>query len=150
MRDSAVDAEVAADLTTIVESWFADGELANSARFVRVLTAESAAVCESPGGAFDVVVSRATSDCTGSAEGDAASDSSTGDATADSSTGDAESNSSTSDSSTDEAAATAEGTSVWVGVASADPVVSLLDWVEPLCTPPELCTTPESGSAVEA
>jgi len=37
-----------------------------------------------------------------------------------------------------------------VGVASADAVVSLLDGVEPVCAPPELCTTPERGSAVEA
>jgi hypothetical protein len=46
-------------------------------------------------------------------------------------------------------AATAEGTAVRVGVASADAVVSLLVEVEPVCAPPELCTTPERGSAVE-
>ena len=48
------------------------------------------------------------------------------------------------------AVATAAGTPVWVGVASADAVVSLLDGVELVCAPPELCTIPERGSAVEA
>ena len=48
------------------------------------------------------------------------------------------------------AVATAAGTSVWVGVAQADAVVSLLDGVELVCAPPELCTIPERGSAVEA
>ena len=48
------------------------------------------------------------------------------------------------------AVATAAGTSVWVGVAPADAVVSLLDGVELVCAPPELCTIPERGSAVEA
>src|SRR4029079_16206335 len=45
--------------------------------------------------------------------------------------------------------ATPGGTPVWVGVAPADVVVSLLDGVELVCAPPELCTTPERGSAVE-
>jgi len=49
-----------------------------------------------------------------------------------------------------DAAASAEDVPVGVGVASADAVVSLLDGVEPVCAPPELCTTPERGSAVEA
>ena len=48
------------------------------------------------------------------------------------------------------AVATAAGTPVWVGVGPADAVVSLLDGVELVCAPPELCTTPERGSAVEA
>ena len=37
-----------------------------------------------------------------------------------------------------------------LGVASADAVVSLLDGAEPVSAPPELCTIPERGSAVEA
>ena len=45
--------------------------------------------------------------------------------------------------------ASAADTSVWVGVASADAMVSLLDGVELVCAPPELCTIPERGSAVE-
>lgn len=48
------------------------------------------------------------------------------------------------------AVATAEGTPVWLGVAPADAVVSLLNGVELVCAPPELCTTPERASAVEA
>jgi hypothetical protein len=48
------------------------------------------------------------------------------------------------------AVATVAGTSVWVGVATADGVVLLLDGVELVCAPPELCTIPERGSAVEA
>jgi hypothetical protein len=48
------------------------------------------------------------------------------------------------------AVATAGDTSVWSGVAEADNVVSLLDVVELVCAPPELCTTPERGSGVEA
>ena len=48
------------------------------------------------------------------------------------------------------AVATAADTPVWVGVAPADAVVSLLDGVELVCAPPELCTIPERGSAVEA
>ena len=45
------------------------------------------------------------------------------------------------------AVATAAGTPVWVGVAPADALVSLLDGVELVCAPPELCTIPERGSA---
>ncbi len=48
------------------------------------------------------------------------------------------------------AVATAADTPVWVGVAPADALVSLLDGVELVCAPPELCTIPERGSAVEA
>ena len=47
------------------------------------------------------------------------------------------------------AVATAAGTPVWVGVAPADAVVSLLDGVELVCAPPELCTIPERGSAAK-
>ena len=48
------------------------------------------------------------------------------------------------------AVATAAGALVWVGVAPADAVVSLLDGVGLVCAPPELCTTFERGSAVGA
>jgi len=43
-----------------------------------------------------------------------------------------------------------EGTPVWVGVVPAVAVLSLLDGVELVCAPPELCTIPERGSGVEA
>jgi hypothetical protein len=48
------------------------------------------------------------------------------------------------------AVATAGGTSVRSGVAEVNAVVSLLDVLELVCAPPELCTTPERGSGVEA
>jgi hypothetical protein len=125
VRGSAVDAEGAAALTTTVDCWFADVELADPQRVVEALLAEFGAVCESPCGASAVAPSRATSDCTSSSEG-AGAGCSSGDAVA-----------------------SAEDTLVWVAVASVDAVVSLLDVVEPVCVPPELCTTPERESAVE-
>ena len=48
------------------------------------------------------------------------------------------------------AVATAEDTAVRVSVSPADAMESLPDSVELVCRPPELCTTPERGSAVEA
>ena len=96
-------------------------------------------------GVSGVAASRATSDGTGSAEGATAAGFSSGDAAVGFSSGDA-----AAGGSSDDAAATAAGTPVWVGVAPADAVVSLLDGVELVCAPPELCTTPERGSAVEA
>jgi hypothetical protein len=134
--DSAVDAGVAAALTTTVDCWFADVELADPVRFVGALPAEFSAVRDSPCGASGVAPSRAASDDTGSAEGVGAAGCSMGDAAAGCSAGDT--------------VATAEGAPVWVGVASANAVVSLLDGVERVCAPPELCTAPERGSAVEA
>ena len=157
VRGSAVDAGVAAALTTTVDCWFADVELADPERFVGALPAEFGAVCDSPCGASGVgaaavaagvsgvAASRATGDGSGSAEGAAAAGCSVGDAAVGCSSGDA-----AAGGSADDAAASAEGTSVSVGVASADAVVSLLDGVEPVCASPELCTTPERGSAVEA
>jgi len=147
---SAVDAEVAAALTTTVDSWVADVALTDPERFVRVLPAEFGASCESPCGASGVASSWATSDCTGFAEGAGAAGSSVGDPEVDCSAGDAAVGCSVGACAAGDAAASAEDVPVWVGVASADAVVSLLDGVEPVCAPPELCTTPESGSAVEA
>jgi hypothetical protein len=143
--DSAVDAGVAAALTTTVDCWFADVELADPERSVRALPAEFGAVCESPCGASGVAPSRSTSDNTGSAEGAGAVGSSAGDAAAGGSAGDAAVGCSSGD-----AVATAEGTPIWVGVASADSVVSLLDALEPVRARRELCTAPERESAVEA
>ena len=147
---SAVDAEVAAALTTTVDSWVADVALTDPERFVRALPAEFGAPCESPCGASGVASSWATSDCTGSAEGAGAAGSSVGDPEVDCSAGDAAVGCSVGACAAGDAAASAEDVPVWVGVASADAVVSLLDGVEPVCAPPELCTTPERGSAVEA
>jgi hypothetical protein len=142
---SEVDAGVASALTTAVDCWFTDDELADPERFVGALPAEFSAVCESLCRAFRVAPSRATSDDTGCSVSDATAGSSVSDATVDCSTVDA-----AVDCSSGGAAATAEGTPGGVGVASADAVVSLLDEVEPVCAPPELCTTPERGSPVEA
>jgi hypothetical protein len=114
---SAVATGVAATLTTSVDCWFADDELADPDRFVGALPAAFGVVCESRCGAADVALCCATRDNTGFSSGDVA--------------------------------ATAEGSAVRVGVASADAVVPLLVEVEPEWAPPELCTTPERGSAVE-
>jgi hypothetical protein len=155
VRDSAVDTGVAAAaLMTIVDCWFADGELADPERSVRALPAEFGVVRDSPCGASLVAPSRATSDNTGSAEGAGVAGCSVGDAAAGCSTGDAAAGCSTGDSavgcSAGDAVATAEGTPIWVGVASADSVVSLLDALDPVRARRELCTAPERGSAVEA
>ena len=176
VSDSAVDAGVETALSITVDCWFADVGLADPVRSVRALPAEFGGVCESPCGASGVASSWATSDCAGSAEGagaagcstgDAAAGCSTGDAAAGCSTGDAAAGCSTGDAaagcSTGDAAAGCStgatlrgqrcggrGTSASVGVASADAVLSLRDEAEPVCAPPELCTTPERGSAVEA
>ena len=45
--------------------------------------------------------------------------------------------------------ATPADTPVWVGVGPANAMVSLPIGVELVCAPPELCTIPERGSAVE-
>ena len=96
-------------------------------------------------GVTGVAASRATSDGTGSAEGAGAAGCSMGNAAVGSWVGNA-----AVGGSSGAAVATAKGTPVRVGVAPADAVVSLLDSVELVCGPPELCTTPERGSAVEA
>src|SRR4051794_12392998 len=82
---SEVDAGVAAALTTPVDCWFTDDELADPERFVGALPAESGALCESPCGASRVAPSGATSDDTGCSVRDATAGSSVSDATAGSS-----------------------------------------------------------------
>ena len=147
---SAVDAEVAAALTTTVDSWVADVALTEPERFVRALLAEFGAACESPCGASGVAsLLEQTSNCNGSAEGAGAAGSSVGAPEVDCSAGDIAVGRS--------AGACAAGerrrqrtSRFWVGVASADAVVSLLDGAEPVRAPPEFCTTPERGSAVES
>ena len=148
---------MAAAWTTTVDCGFADVELADPERFVGSLPAEFGAVCDSPCGASvlgaaavatgvsGVAASRATGDGTGSAEGAGAAGCSVGDAAVGCWVGNA-----AAGGSAGAAVATAAGTPVWVGVAPADAVVSLLDGVELVCAPPELCTIPERGSAVEA
>jgi hypothetical protein len=161
--DSAVETGVAAALMTTVDCWFTDGELADPERSVRALPAEFGVVRDSPCGASVVAASPTTSENPGSAGGAGVADCSggagmagcsVGDAAAGCSTGDAAAGCSAGDSavgcSTGDAVATAEGTPVWVGVASADSVVSLLDVLEPVRARGELCTAPERGSAVEA
>jgi hypothetical protein len=51
VSDSAVDAGVETALTTTVDRWFADVELADPERFVRALPAELGAICDTPCGA---------------------------------------------------------------------------------------------------
>jgi hypothetical protein len=156
---SVVDA---AALTTLVDCWSADDELADPERIGGGLPAAFGAVCESCCGASGVAPSCVTSDTAGSSVSDvtagfssdaAAVDCSSGDARAGFSSGAAAVDCSSGDVavgfSSGDAAATAEGTAVRVGVASAEAVVSLLAEVEAVCAPPELCTTPERGSAVE-
>jgi hypothetical protein len=139
---------VAADSTTTVDCWFADVELVDPERFIGSLPAKFGAVRDSlcrasvlgaaavATGVSGVAASCATSDGTGSAEDACAAGRSVGNAAAGGSAG--------------AAVATAEGTPVWVRIAPGDAVVSLLDDVELVCAPPELCTSPERGSAVEA
>jgi hypothetical protein len=131
---------------TTVDSWFTDGELADPERSVRALPAEIGVVRDSPFGASVVASSRAISDNTGSAEGAGVAGCSAGDAAA----GDSAAGCSAVGRSAGDAVATAEGTPFWVGVASADSVVSLLDALEAVGACRELCTAPERGSAVEA
>ncbi len=148
---------MAAAWTTTVDCGFADVELADPERFVGSLPAEFGAVCDSPCGASvvgaaavatgvsGVAASRATGDGTGSAEGAGAAGCSVGNAAVGCWVGNA-----AAGGSAGAAMATAAGTPVWVGVAPADAVVSLLDGVELVCAPPELFLIPERGSAVEA
>ena len=133
----------AAALMTTVDCGFTDVELADPDRFVGSLPAEFGAVCGLPCGASGVGAAavaagvtgvaafRATGDGIGSTEGAAAAVCSVGDAAAGA------------------AVATAEGTPVRVGVASADAVVSLLDGGKLVCGRPERCPTPGRGPAVE-
>ena len=148
---------MAAVWTTTVDCRFADVEGADPERLVGSLTAKFGAVCDSwcgasgvgtaavPTGVSGVAASRAPSDGTGSAEGAGAARTSVGNAAVGCSVGTA-----AAGDSAGAAVATAAGTPVWVGVAPADAVVSLLDGVELVCAPPELFLIPERRSAVEA
>ena len=123
---------MAAASTTTVDCRFADVELVDPERFIGTLPAKFGALCDSPCGASALGVAAVATGVSGVAASRATGD----DATARGLAG--------------AAMATAAGIPVWVGVAPADVVVSLLDGVELVCAPPELCTTPERGSAVEA
>jgi hypothetical protein len=128
---SAVDALDAAALTTTDDCWSADVEIAKPARLVSALPAEFGGVLESPRAESGVVSCSATTDDNGSTEGVGSS----GDAA--------------TAGSSDGSVATEEVTLGWVGVASADELVSPLDGVEGFA-PPGLWTTPERAPAVEA
>jgi hypothetical protein len=145
VSDSAVDAGVETALSITVDCWFAEVELADPVPFVTALPAEFGAVCDSPRGVSGVAASCATSDVTDSAEGAGAAGCSVGDAAVGCWVGNV-----AAGGSAGAAVAMAEGTPVSVGVAPADAVVSLLDGEELVCAPPELCTTPERGSSIEA
>ena len=148
---------MAAVWTTTVDCGFADVEGADPERFVGSLPAGFGAVCDSPCGASvlgaaavatgvsGVAASRAPGDGTGSAEDAGAARTSVGNAAVGCWVGTA-----AAGDSAGAAVATAAGIPVWVGIASADAVVSLLDGVELACAPPELFLIPEGGSAVEA
>ena len=123
---------LAAASTTTVDCRFADVELADPKRFVGSLSAEFAAVCDSPCGASVLGAAAVATGVSGVAASRATGD----DATARGLAG--------------AAMATAAGIPVRVGVAPADVVVSLLDGVELVCAPPELFLIPERGSAVGA
>jgi len=134
-----------------------DVELADWERLVGSLSAESGAVrdptCAASTvgaaaiatGVSGVAASCITGDGTGSTEGASVSSCCVGNAAfgcwMDNAAG---------DGSLGAAVATAGGTSVWSGVAETDAVVSLLDVLRLVCAPPELCTTPERGSGIEA
>ncbi|WP_457148361.1 hypothetical protein [Mycobacterium sp. URHB0021] len=129
---SAVDTGVATTRSITVDCWFTEAELADAVRLVRALLGEFGDVCESRCGSTFVVDSGATS---ADSTGGVAAGCGVGIAAVGGSSG--------------EAAETAEGSSVPLGVGSADAVVSLLDGAEAVSAPPELCTIPERGSAVE-
>jgi len=133
---SAVDTGVATALSITVDCWFTEAELADAVRLVRALPVELGAVCESRCGPPVVVRSGATSagSTGGGSTGGVAAGCGAGKAAVGGSSG--------------EAAEAAEGSSVALGVGSADAVVSL-DGAEAVSAPPELCTIPERGSAVE-
>ena len=126
---------MAAASTTTVDCWVADVELVDPERFIGTLPAKFGALCDSPCGASVLGAAAVATGVSGVAASRA-----TGDARADA----------TARGLAGAAMATAAGIPVWVGVAPADVVVSLLDGVELVCAPPELFLIPERGSAVEA
>ena len=133
----------AAALTTTVDCRVADVELADPERFIGSLPAEFCVACELRCGASGrgaaavatgisgVAASRTTSDATDSAEGAGAASSSLGDAAVGSRVDNA-----ATGGSAGAAVATAAGSPVWVRVAPADAVASLLDSVGLVCAPP--------------
>jgi hypothetical protein len=123
---------LAAASTTTVDCRFADVELVDPERFIGTLPAKFGALCDSPCGASVLGVAAVATGVSGVAASRATGD----DAAARGLAG--------------AAMATAAGIPVWVGVAPADVVVSLLDGVELVCAPPELFLIPEPRSAVEA
>ena len=123
---------LAAASTTTVDCRFADVELVDPERFIGTLPAKFGALCDSPCGASVLGAAAVATGVSGVAASRATGD----DATARGLAG--------------AAMATAAGIPVWVGVAPADAVVSLLDGVELVCAPPELFLIPEPRSAVDA
>ena len=123
---------LAAASTTTVDCRFADVELVDPERFIGTLPAKFGALCDSPCGASVLGAAAVATGVSGVAASRATGD----DATARGLAG--------------AAMATAAGIPVWVGVAPADVVVSLLDGVELVCAPLELFLIPERRSAVGA
>ena len=123
---------MAAAWTTTVDCRVADVEGADPERLVGSLPAKFGAVRDSPCGASVLGAAAVPTGVSGIAASRATGD----DAAARGSAG--------------AAVATAAGIPVWVGVAPADVVVSLLDGVELVCAPLELFLIPERRSAVGA
>ena len=155
VRGRAVDAGVAAAWTTTVDCGVADVDLVDPESFVGSLPAEFGAAywrgasvlgaAAVAAGVSGVAASRATGDDIGFAEGAGAARTSVGNAAVGCWVGTA-----AAGDSAGAAVATAAGIPVWVGVAPADVVVSLLDGVELVCAPLELFLIPERRSAVGA
>jgi len=139
---------LAAASTTTVDCRFADVELVDPERFIGTLPAKFGALCDSPCGASVLGAAAVATGVSGVAAfflGAGRAGCSLSDAAAGCLGGDA-----AAGGLAGAAGATAAGTPVWVGVAPADAVVSLLDGVELVCAPPDLCTTPDEEPAAEA
>jgi len=146
---------VAAAWTTTVDCGVADVDLVDPESFVGSLPAEFGAAywrgasvlgaAAVAAGVSGVAASRATGDDIGFAEGAGAARTSVGNAAVGCLVGTA-----AAGDSAGAAVATAAGIPVWVGVAPADAVVSLLDGVELVSAPLELFLIPERRSAVGA
>jgi len=139
---------------TAVDGGFSDVERVDPDRVIGALRTKVGTVGDAPcgtsgavavaTGAFGVPAFRAIRDGTAAAEGAGASDCSVGNTALGWGVGSAAAGDSAG------VAVAVADTPVWVGSAPADALVSLLDGVEPVCAPPELCTTPVRGSAVDA
>ena len=146
---------MAAAWTTTVDCGVADVDLVDPESFVGSLPAEFGAAywrgasvlgaAAVAAGVSGVAASRATGDDIGFAEGAGAARTSVGNAAVGCLVG-----TTAAGDSAGAAVATAAGIPVWVGVAPADAVVSLLDGVELVCAPLELFLIPERRSAVGA